>query len=167
MRLLFVFVLSMLLSTAYSQSGNEIPENYVIAWGAAPGWYSYAGLFEEEHDSVVRDEDGNPRTKGKYLNGKADGMWVGYFADGKVQVEGKFSAGIPEGIWIFSWENGNTLATGKFGAGQFELGCAGSENYTTAGAQQGEWAYYDVNGKLTRVVTYSKNGELLSEKISE
>ena len=44
--------------------------------------------------------------KGKFINGKKTGVWVGYYYNGQLEYKGSFKNGKKDGIWEFYSSNG-------------------------------------------------------------
>lgn len=154
MRLLSLLTTISLASSSMAQVSSYFPDNFVMNYGAAPGCYSYCEITGE-CDEQILDDIGNVRANARYdTAGIAHGMWRGYYQSGALQVVGRFDHGMPARRWSFYYEDGTLQAEGEMGKGSFEIGCAGSENYTEAGAHVGLWKYFYPSGKLNASIDY-------------
>jgi len=83
-----------------------------------------------------------------YINGKVDGVVLGYFPSGKVEFIGHRKNGEINSNYIKFYENGGIAITGQFNDGLYI----------------GTFKYFDENGKLIEKRKYNDYGVLLKSK---
>lgn len=60
-------------------------------------------------------ENGLPRFKGEYLNGKMHGYWEFYRKDGSLMRSGTFNEEVQVGVWKTFARDGSLVKETKFG----------------------------------------------------
>ncbi len=83
-----------------------------------------------------------------YVNGKVDGVVLGFFPSGEVEFIGHKKNGEINGDYIKFYENGKIAITGQFSDGLYI----------------GTFKYFDENGKLIEKSKYNNYGKLLQSK---
>jgi antitoxin component YwqK of YwqJK toxin-antitoxin module len=110
---LYVFIFLLWLtchnSNLFSQSQQNKSVNYLNGWSAQYG-YLREGNHETLHGMYRLNNDlGGPLLKGKYQNGKKEGLWeYHHLTSGTIAVEAKYSSGQPSGIWEYYNEDSQT-----------------------------------------------------------
>ncbi|MBN2804569.1 MAG: hypothetical protein JXR91_15860, partial [Deltaproteobacteria bacterium] len=92
--------------------------------------------------------DGTVKATGECDGDKKAGYWTIFFKNGEKLGEGKIENGFLDGPWIFYYPNGQKRLEGSFTPGKFELGCAGSQIYTSSSVKTGRWQLYNSEGQL-------------------
>jgi len=90
----------------------------------------------------IGQKNGILETKGRYKNGKRDGLWIDYHENGQIWYQGEFKNGEPHGVFIGFYPNGITATKRTYKNGLIE---GLSESFTE-------------NGRLELRVNY-KNGK--------
>jgi hypothetical protein len=93
----------------FSQSQQKKNVSYPNGWSEQYG-YLREGNHETLHGSFFLQNDKRSTViKGKYQNGKKEGLWEYYHpASGVISVEASYTAGNPSGIWEYYNETGQT-----------------------------------------------------------
>ena len=90
----------------------------------------------------IGQKNGKLTDKGRYKNGKRDGLWISYHENGQIADQGEFKNGEPHGFYIAFYPNGITATKRTYKNGLIE---GLSESFTE-------------NGRLELRVNY-KNGK--------
>ena len=99
---------------------------------------------------LVYNDDYTRKTRlESYVNGKVDGVVLGYFPSGKVEFIGYRKNGEINSNYIKFYENGEIAITGQFNDGLYT----------------GTFKYFDENGKVIEKRKYDKYGKLLKTKL--
>jgi antitoxin component YwqK of YwqJK toxin-antitoxin module len=117
-------------------------------------------------------EDGKIITKGDYIEGRKEGIWVyivgdnrdeieyidglrnglfkSYYKDITVSYEGKFVDDLPNGEHTWYWPNGKIKKMGKY----------------VMGRKTGDWKKYDSDGNPIITISYKNGKEVKYDGIS-
>jgi antitoxin component YwqK of YwqJK toxin-antitoxin module len=136
------------------------------------GYYKEAECKIEHGEFSWYHPNGLLQTRGRYVNGKKNGVWLSFHSNGMMSDSvfynenggvvgtrlGWHANGMmadstminPDGsgVSIYWWENGNPSAAGRYAAG-FK--------------RQGKWQYFHSNGQLASLETYN-NGQLVDKE---
>jgi antitoxin component YwqK of YwqJK toxin-antitoxin module len=130
-----------------SDSYTEMPDladSILLVHNGALPWYISAESKDDQ--DTIYYPSGQPKACGQYVNGKRSGTWTGWYANGQKCSVGEVKNGLPTGKWTFYYVNGTKKAEGNFEKGKFELGCAGSGNFTACSIMGGAWNFWYENG---------------------
>lgn len=114
-------------------------------------------------------------------DGKKDGPWTTFYADGTKRSEGSYQAGAKQGLWRQYHKNGKLASEGTFHEGKFygryrafhengNLEMEGTYNpicgNSADGTKEGEFRYYNTDGKTVwRVITYKRGSRCKEDQI--
>ncbi len=101
-----------------------------------------------ELDSTNYYDSGKMFSKGKLLNGFAEGEWEFYYEDGSVGAKGNYSNGLEEGFWQYYDESGMVSSLQKYEIG-FLHGIFTSYYSENLISQQGEYKFDRMDGEWT------------------
>ena len=126
--------------------------------------YHYNGQLrsKEKYKNAIRNSgkwyysNGQLNTKGKYKDGKEDGLWEYYLKDGQLNSKGKYKDGKEDGLWEEYYTNGQLNKKGKYKDGK----------------EDGLWEYYLKDGQFLKLKfkdgemdewfeAYSEDGQLI------
>ena len=68
------------------------------------------GTYKEYSDSVLV-------ARGKYKNGKPDGIWTYWYTNGQMKAEGHYKNGLKNGMWIQWYDDGAIMWKGEWEMG--------------------------------------------------
>ena len=69
---------------------------------------------------IGKYDSGQERVKGKYIDGKRDGIWTILYKNGKESEKGKYASGKKKGDWNKWYENGILKSKGSYVNGMME-----------------------------------------------
>lgn len=128
--------------------------------------------FKVEHgDFEYYHANGSLSSKGKYVYGKRDGLWLQYYNNGMIADSAVYDHGNVVGTRL-SWHSNGYMSDSAVynpdGSGViiswFDNGVPSSAGRQSAGHNiNGPWQFFHRNGKLASFETY-KNGTLLDKK---
>jgi TonB family protein len=112
-------------------------------------------------------QNGFMEKKGKYTDGKKDGLWLTYHPNGVISDSSYYSNDIPVGVGI-SWHENATLCDSiNWSSSNGTVLCwnnignfAAAGHYNLKHQQHGGWKYYYSNRKVASM-EYYENGKLL------
>lgn len=139
--------------------------------------YIITNSFEFNQAGVLRSiiggylawyENGQPKFKGFYKQGKKNVSWAEWYENGQLAIRGIYANGVLEGTWIACNSKGEKLSEGSYKAnkriGTWRYYVAGKKwaegNYTN-GLQNGVWAYWKQDGSKDREILY-QNGQIIN-----
>jgi antitoxin component YwqK of YwqJK toxin-antitoxin module len=79
---------------------------------------------------IQRYNDGSPKVKGRYKDGKLQGDYREYYPDEDIRVQGQYQQGKKTGYWYYYRRNGNLKKKGRYVQDQ----------------KVGTWKYYNLRG---------------------
>lgn len=114
----------------------------------------------------------NLQSKGNYINGKRDGVWLSYYPDQVMSDSSNYFHGNRVGLCLGWHDNGYTSDSAVFnedGSGVevnwFDNGNPSSAGRYNAGSKpNGKWQFFHKNGNLSAVEIYN-NGNLVSKTL--
>ena len=114
---------------------------------------------------------GKKNDEGILLNGKKDGLWIGWYENGQKVEEGTYKDGKKDGLWTRWYGDGQKLREGTYKDGEevgkwtyrYENGQKKREGTYKDGKLNGLWTRWYENGQKYYVRTY-KDGKLISSK---
>jgi antitoxin component YwqK of YwqJK toxin-antitoxin module len=117
------------------------------------------GTFIEYSDT------GSIETKGEYMDGLEQGLWV--YQLGDIKMEGSYKDGKRDGIWKYYLDNGNIYFTGVYIDDNpdgkhiiyWDNGKIMEEGYYVMGKREGEWYKYNYDGAIFLITTYNNGIE--------
>lgn len=159
------------------------PRYYVITEKKDTLWYRQAYYLPEQSMAMegwYKDEDckiaqgivswyyANKylKSRGAYVNGEKEGIWLGYDEEGRLKDSANYTAGKLKGVRMQWYPNGMPADSTQFdGAGNgvevswHEDGSVASAGYWVSDTiKKGRWKYYHTNGKVMATEDYV-NGE--------
>ena len=115
------------------------------------------------------------------IDGKKDGPWLTHYANGAKRSEGIYHAGLKHGRWLQYHKNGNIASEATFHEGKntgayrafHENGNLEMEGMynpirgnSTDGTKEGEFRYYNTDGRTVwRIITYKKGSRAKEDAI--
>jgi antitoxin component YwqK of YwqJK toxin-antitoxin module len=108
--------------------------------------------------------NGNISAEEHYNNGLMTGVWKGFYDNGKLNYEIDFATGKA----VYYYENGNKQSEGKMlpgmvkdgkWTGWFENGTVNYDGTYVNGQKDGDWNFYNLQGKHTDIQTFSNGAE--------
>lgn len=137
-------------------------ERFIMKKGVADGYWK-----------VYYDKGKNKlKIEGKIENGLQEGPWISYSSSGKKSKEINFRKGVLHGEEkYFNSNDGSVLIQYTYSNGSrngyyfvtHANGKKWQDGYFLDGFPNGTWNYWDVDGKLIKIRTFSK-GDLVHEK---
>lgn len=121
---------------------DPVPIKVQTADTTANKGYQANGLNE------VHDKNGLLVMRGERVNGLREGEWESFFPDGTLRSKGTFVNDIRQGPTTVYHENGAIFYSGWYDHGK----------------PVKEWTFYDPDGSISKIVTYSDDGTLLEQK---
>jgi antitoxin component YwqK of YwqJK toxin-antitoxin module len=117
-------------------------------------------------------ENGKPKSKGTYRNGKAIGLWEYYYESGMPKATGEWNEQKPTGSWTYYFENGSVSSKGSMEAGNktgswyyfYESGQKKYEGIFEQGLRQGVWKYFYEDGTAKASATYDRDTASYQER---
>lgn len=114
--------------------------------------------------------DGALRARGRFVRGLPDGRWVVYFNSGMVQREDTYQLGVPDGPVRRGWPDGSDRLQGRISQGLrvgrwrtwYANGQIESDGDYREDRRQGDWRFWNDQGRLLRHVRYSA-GHIVAE----
>ena len=119
--------------------------------------------------------NGSPRTFGKYMNNKKEGLWLGYY-DNKVKSDsavyihgnqiGKRLSWYPNGRLcdsVFTNINGSGIAISRFDNGTL----SSTGQFSAEHKKDGIWNYYHLNGKISSIEIYHDSKLMVKQYYDE
>ncbi len=101
--------------------------------------------------------NGNKRSEGSYREGRKHGKWVQYHKNGQPSSKGTFHEGHYTGLYEGFHDNGNRSLRGKYNP---------IRGNSTDGTKDGEWHYYQLDGKTVwRIITYKRGARACEDQI--
>lgn len=107
-RLLIIFSLSILTSTAFGQINITELERIGGLWTKKGDNQPYNGDFKETF------EDGSIKGTGTFVNGQLEGLRIQYFSSGNKRTEKNYKDAYPNGTAKEFYENGTLRQVGEF-----------------------------------------------------
>ena len=101
-------------------------------------------LYYKKFTDVPFTGEVSGRYKGKFENGKKDGLWVNYHENGQLRSKGNWKNGKKDSLWEWYFENGQLWEKANFKDGELE----------------GIWELFNRDGSLLIIHNW-KDGELL------
>jgi len=100
-------------------------------------------------------ENGEIKSKGKYLNGKRNGKWTEWHDNGEIKSEGEYLNGEKNGKWTQWHDNGQKHTEGEYVNGEksgnltswYSNGQKREEGEYINGEQNGEWTEWHFTGE--------------------
>jgi uncharacterized protein len=113
---------------------------------------------------VYWHENGQRKSEGLYIDNKTEGKWEYWFDSGEKQSEGKFFHGQQDEIWNYFYKTGQIKRVEKyydchlnFIICYFENGNIKYQGKCINGLSEGEWKYWNVDGRLFLKGDFSNN----------
>jgi len=109
-------------------------------------------------------DNGQKESEGLYIDDNEENKWEYWFESGEKLSEGKFLHGRKDGIWKYFYKKGQiktveeykdcklNFITGYFDNGNFKF-----KGNCVKGQSDGEWIYWNVDGRLILKGNYSNN----------
>ena len=112
----------------------------------------------------IGQKNGKLTDKGRYKNGKRDGLWIDYRENGQIWGQMEFKNGEPHGVSIQFYPNGNTATKNRYKNGLaeglsetfYENGRPELKGYYKNGQRDGSWDFFLEDG--TKIEWLFKNG---------
>lgn len=115
------------------------------------------------------------------VGGKKDGPWATYYANGNKRSQGAYKLGAKHGPWVQYHPNGKPASEATFHEGKYvgvyrafhdngKLEMQGTYNpirgNSTDGTKEGEFRYYNTDGKTVwRIITYKRGSRCREDQI--
>lgn len=148
-RIIFLFVLFFLATPVRDLRSAQLFHRKINQWKNN----KYDGLWISWSDSLGRQVG----SKGRFKEGKEVGVWKYYFDDGTLRRIERYSR---KGIATkYYYPNGHLKSKGK--------AIVAYEEELLHYYYQGEWLYYDEEGKITQRITYDHGDVVSSVKPGE
>jgi antitoxin component YwqK of YwqJK toxin-antitoxin module len=193
MKFLYPVLLLMLSISSYAQKAEKFYDYhwheadpaqslfYSIGEQTDSGWhrrdyYIHASSLQMDGyftDSTCKTRSGpffyyyaNKRleNKGRYLNGKKEGLWKSFYSNGMMQDSTVYAGGKPIGISLGWYRSGLPADSANWNADGSGLKVEWFENgnpasggrYAGGFKQQGKWQYFHDNGKISAIEVYDR-----------
>ncbi len=120
-------------------------------------------------------ENGLIKTKGKYEQNEAVGLWEYYYESGQLKSSGYWSEDVSDGLWQHFYENGTASSSGMMSKGLkqgewqyfYESGKIKQKGEFNKGIRSGPWSYFFEDGKLKAEVSYKLDTGLYTSFYAE
>lgn len=113
-------------------------------------------------DWIYYNEDGSVNSQWLYVGGKVEWHRLYYYQDGQVLMEWSYKNGKKDGLWVEYYENGGIASEWRYVQDKEEW--VFTDYYPTKQVksvgqynkwiEQGEFYWYDVQGKVIETVSY-------------
>lgn len=135
------------------------------------GWYEDSACKKASGPFIYAYPNKMVQSRGRYLAGKKQGLWLTYYPDGFMTDSVIYNNGKPTGTRIRWHRNSYTSDSSVYqpdGSGVevawFDNGNPSSAGMLAAGfKQQGRWKYFHKNGQVSAVELY-ENGKLMEKQ---
>lgn len=119
---------------------------------------------KREGNWVAWYDNGQKRAEGLYVNDEQTGKWVYGFESGERKSEGVFINGQKDGDWTYFYKSGSRETVEEFRdfklvfiTGYFEGGQVNFKGKCKNNMSEGEWNYWNVDGRLCFTGNFSEN----------
>lgn len=139
-RLSLILMIAMMLTSCKSELHEKTIDEYPNGIPTKVEYYKWIGDREELVKHIRYYSNGEKQEEGYYTNGQKSGKWTYWYENGNKWSEGYFEEGERNGPGAVWYEGGAIQYTGGY----------------IQGKPDGEWIFYDGEGKEVKRVTYTK-----------